>query len=78
MRGGVVSCFCFWCWWVSFIWEVEVGTGGEFPSEDMLIIFVLTYVGDRKFTDDGRGCCQTGGSRGTLLTVLIIRWMRRW
>ena len=53
---------CFWCWWVSFLCEVEAGTGGELPSKDMLNVVVLTYVGARRFTDDGRGCCQTGGS----------------
>ena len=45
MRVGVVSCCCFW-WWVYFIW-----------LDGMLIVVVLTYVGDRRFTDDGRGCC---------------------
>ena len=53
MRGGVVSCCCVWCWWLSFLWEVEVGTGRELPSEDMLIVVVLMYLGDRRFMDNG-------------------------
>ena len=28
-----------------FFWKVEVGRGG-FPSEDTLIVVVLTYLGD--------------------------------